>query len=44
MNKNKTCEGVSFAELAKRFGTPLYVYSTRALTEAYRSYETAFSC
>lgn len=43
MNKNKTCEGVSFAELAERFGTPLYVYSTRALTEAYRAYETAFS-
>ena len=30
------CEGVSVESLARRFGTPLYVYSQRTLTEHYR--------
>jgi len=29
------CEGVALAEIAKRFGTPTYVYSRRAIEEAY---------
>ena len=29
------CEGVALAELAARFGTPLYVYSRAAITAAY---------
>ena len=40
---NKTCENIAFATLAEQYGTPLYVYSQNALTQAYRAYETAFS-
>ena len=36
-------EGVALAELASRFGTPLYVYSRAALEDAYRSYAQAFA-
>jgi diaminopimelate decarboxylase len=35
-------EGVPLAELARRFGTPLYVYSRAALEAAYRTYTEAF--
>ena len=35
-------EGVALAELASRFGTPLYVYSRAALETAYRTYTEAF--
>jgi diaminopimelate decarboxylase len=34
-------EGVSAASLAGQFGTPLYVYSRSALTDAYRAYADA---
>ncbi|RDU95551.1 diaminopimelate decarboxylase [Trinickia dinghuensis] len=34
-------EGVSAVTLAERFGTPLYVYSRAALTEAYQAYAHA---
>ncbi|MDR5814653.1 diaminopimelate decarboxylase [Caballeronia sp. LZ033] len=34
-------EGVSAASLAEQFGTPLYVYSRDALTQAYRAYADA---
>ncbi|MBH5330027.1 diaminopimelate decarboxylase [Eikenella sp. S3360] len=37
------CENVSLDALAEQFGTPLYVYSQAALTEAYQSYTAAFS-
>ena len=36
-------EGVALAELATRFGTPLYVYSQAALENAYRAYTEAFA-
>ena len=36
-------EGVSLEVLARQYGTPLYVYSMTALTEAYAQYETALS-
>ena len=36
-------EGVALAELATRFGTPLYVYSQAALEDAYRAYTEAFT-
>lgn len=36
-------EEVSLAELARQYGTPLYVYSMTALTEAYSRYEQALS-
>ena len=35
------CEDVALAELANRFGTPLYVYSRAAITAAYRAYANA---
>jgi diaminopimelate decarboxylase len=34
-------EEIPLADLAKEFGTPLYVYSKRALTEAYQAYDRA---
>ncbi|CAH2777619.1 MAG: Diaminopimelate decarboxylase (EC [uncultured Caballeronia sp.] len=34
-------EGVSAASLAEQFGTPLYVYSRSALTDAYKAYADA---
>lgn len=34
-------EGVSLAQLAKDFGTPLYVYSKEAICSAYRAYDAA---
>jgi diaminopimelate decarboxylase len=35
------CEDVALEELARRFGTPLYVYSRRAILDAYGQYESA---
>jgi len=37
------CEQVPLEELAQRFGTPLYVYSRRAILDAYRQYERALA-
>ena len=36
-------EGASLEELARQYGTPLYVYSLAALNEAYAAYEQALS-
>ena len=36
------CEDVPVAELAARFGTPLYVYSESTIRERARSFEHAF--
>lgn len=38
-----TCEQIPFSRLAKQFGTPLYVYSQNALTQAFEGYTSAFS-
>jgi len=38
---NWYAEEVPLAQLAKEFGTPLYVYSKKALTEAYQAYDRA---
>jgi diaminopimelate decarboxylase len=35
-------EQVPLTEIARRFGTPCYVYSRAALTQAYAEFETAF--
>lgn len=35
--------GVSVAELAERFGSPLFVYSEQAIREQYQTIESAFS-
>lgn len=37
------CEGVAVSTLAKRFGTPLYIYSQRTLMEHYRSLDRALA-
>jgi len=34
-------EDVSLASLAQQYGTPLYIYSKRAITEAYQAYDRA---
>lgn len=36
-------DGVSVLSLAKQFGTPSYVYSSSAIIEAYRAYQTSFA-
>lgn len=36
-------DGVSVLRLAKQFGTPSYVYSSSAIIEAYRTYQTSFA-
>ena len=37
------CEGVAVSALAKKFGTPLYIYSQRTLTEHFRSLDRALA-
>ena len=37
-----SCEQIPYSHLAEEFGTPLYVYSKSALTEAFDNYQTAF--
>lgn len=37
------CEHTPFSHLAEEFGTPLYVYSQAALTEAFDRYRNAFA-
>ncbi len=37
------CESVALEEIARRFGTPVFVYSRRAIVAAYRSYADAFA-
>ncbi len=37
------CDGVSLADAAARFGTPLYVYSAAAVEAAYAAYDRAFA-
>src|SRR3954469_6108479 len=36
------CERIRIADLAERFGTPLYVYSATAIRERYRAFDAAF--
>jgi diaminopimelate decarboxylase len=40
-NGNWYAEEVPLSDLAREFGTPLYVYSRKALTEAYQAYDRA---
>jgi len=40
-NGNWYAEDIALADLAKEFGTPLYIYSKKALTEAYQAYDKA---
>lgn len=38
-----TLDGVALDDIANEWGTPTYVYSEAALTQAYRAYENAFA-
>ncbi|MBU3599947.1 diaminopimelate decarboxylase [Polynucleobacter sp. 30F-ANTBAC] len=40
-NNNWHAEDVSLANIAQEFGTPTYVYSRKALTDAFNAYEAA---
>lgn len=42
-NGELCAENVPLASIAERHGTPCYVYSRAALTEAYREFDSAFS-
>jgi len=42
-NGELRAEAVPLSEIAKRYGTPCYVYSRAALTEAYLGFDTAFA-
>ena len=42
-NNRLYCEGASVEALAKKFGTPLYVYSYATLIDHYRKLKTAFA-
>ena len=37
------CEQLPLTQLAREFGTPLYVYSQKALTDAYQTYQAGFA-
>jgi diaminopimelate decarboxylase len=36
------CENISFEKLAKRFGTPLYVYSASLIRQRFQEFDSAF--
>lgn len=42
-NNQLHAERIPLAKLAKRFGTPLYVYSATAVRERYKTFDSAFS-
>jgi diaminopimelate decarboxylase len=43
IGKKLFCEGVAVESLARRFGTPLYIYSQRTLTDHFRRLDRAMS-
>jgi diaminopimelate decarboxylase len=40
---NLRCESASIEAIAKRYGTPLYVYSATTIQERFRQFDQAFS-
>ena len=42
VNNQLCCEGVRVADLARRFGTPLYVYSHKTIVDHYTKLQEAF--
>ena len=42
-NNKLYCENVKIEDLAKKFGTPLYVYSYHTLIDHYLKLKSAFS-
>jgi diaminopimelate decarboxylase len=43
VGKNLFCEGVAVETLAKKFGTPLFVYSQRTLTDHFQKLDSALA-
>src|SRR5204863_1847421 len=43
VGKKLYCEGVAVESLAKKFGTPLYIYSQRTLTDHFQKLDRAMS-
>src|SRR5438270_11855532 len=43
VGKKLFCEGVAVETLVKKFGTPLYIYSQRTLTEHFRKLDRALA-
>jgi diaminopimelate decarboxylase len=43
VGKKLFCEGVAIETLAKKFGTPLYIYSQRTLTEHFQKLDSALA-
>ncbi len=42
-DRDLLCDGVSLESIVERVGTPVYVYSARAIREAYRAIDSAFA-
>ena len=42
-NNEMMCEDVRVAEIAERIGTPTYIYSKRALLDAFHEFDSAFA-
>ena len=42
-NDQLTCDGVPLSEIARRAGTPVYVYSAAAIEENFRRFDDAFA-
>ena len=43
MTKSLKCEQVPYSVLAAQYGTPLYVYCQKAMTDAFNLYQQAFA-
>ena len=41
-NGQMTCEGVSVADIAKKFGTPVYIYSEKHFRDQYQTFLSGF--
>jgi len=42
-DKTLYCESVALADVAKKAGTPCYVYSSRSILDAWHAYDAAFA-
>lgn len=42
LDKTLYCESVALADIARKAGTPCYVYSAQSILEAWRAYDAAF--
>src|SRR3990172_4057582 len=43
LNNTLYCENVALADIARREGTPCYVYSSRTILENFQAYEEGFA-